>query len=208
MIYSALNMRPHAAPEGSFFHLAVGYFNVVLPSLAPLPPADLVWHRAAQTKAQTHAAVKSPLSRAMFRATAAARAARSQHWAAIEHAAVDSNPGLGLGITLPQREAPAPDMPAAKRREPPPPPAGRALMGVSMLGNLDGMYRRADHGGIELFGLTTGSRQRPGGLLLFAYTLAGKLWLSLGYDENGFESGAIERFWADVLDLARAVLLS
>jgi len=42
--------------------------------------------------------------------------------------------------------------------------------------------------------LTTGSRQRPGALLLFAYTFAGRLWVSLGYDENGFEPGAIERW--------------
>jgi hypothetical protein len=184
MIYSALNMRPHMAPApASFFHLAVGYFNIVLPSLAPLPETDLVWLRAAQTKAQTQTAVRSPLAKAMFRATASARAARSQHWAAIDDAAAahdaKANPGLGLGIQLPQREAPQPDpvdmaadAPKKHMRAPRPAPAGKALMGVSMLGNLDGMYRHADHGGIEMYALTTGSRQRAGALLLFAYTLA------------------------------------
>lgn len=36
---------------------------------------------------------------------------------------------------------------------------------------------------------------------------SGKLWLSLGYDRNGFEQGVIESFWEDVLDLADKVLL-
>lgn len=47
--------------------------------------------------------------------------------------------------------------------------------------------------------LTTGSRQRSGALLLFAYTFAGKLWLSLGYDAHGFQPGSIEGFWAALL---------
>ncbi|BGP12548.1 hypothetical protein JCM10213v2_000465 [Rhodosporidiobolus nylandii] len=74
-----------------------------------------------------------------------------------------------------------------------------ALMGLSMLGNLDGMYKHAEYPGIKLHTLTTGSRQRPGALLLFAYTFAGKLWLSLGYDSHGFESGSIEGWWDELL---------
>ncbi|GAA5969180.1 hypothetical protein JCM11641_007500 [Rhodosporidiobolus odoratus] len=74
-----------------------------------------------------------------------------------------------------------------------------ALMGLSMLGNLDGMYKHADFPDIKLHTLTTGSRQRPGALLLFAYTFAGKLWLSLGYDSHGFEEGSIERWWDEML---------
>ena len=46
--------------------------------------------------------------------------------------------------------------------------------------------------------LNTGSRQRPGGLLLFAYTFVGKLWFSLGYDVNGFEAGVVEKWWKEV----------
>ena len=48
--------------------------------------------------------------------------------------------------------------------------AQRALMVVSMLGNLDGMYKHAGYGEVVLTSLQTGSRQRSGGLLLFAYT--------------------------------------
>jgi len=35
----------------------------------------------------------------------------------------------------------------------------------------------------------------------------GKLWLSLGYDINGFEDGAIEEFWDEVKGLVQEVLL-
>lgn len=46
--------------------------------------------------------------------------------------------------------------------------------------------------------LTTGSRQRPSSLLLFAYTFAGKLWFSLGYDSNGFKEGVVENWWKEL----------
>lgn len=208
MIYSALNMRPFMRPTPcpSFFHLAVGYFNVVLPSVIPreLSTAELVWYRALQTRKQTLSAARSPLAAATFRGTAADRAARSRHWARIDDEAA-TNPGLGLGIVIPHRELPAPHGVSAS---PPPQPAGKALLGVSMLGNLDGMYEHARYPGIRMFSLTTGSRQRAGALLLFAYTLAGKLWLSLGYDRNGFEDEAIPWWWADVLGLVNDVLLA
>ncbi|GAA6006593.1 hypothetical protein JCM10207_004987 [Rhodosporidiobolus poonsookiae] len=82
-----------------------------------------------------------------------------------------------------------------------------ALMGVSMLGNLDGIYKHASYQGVQLHTLTTGSRQRPGALLLFAYTFAGKLFLSLGYDSHGFEAGAIEAWWAELLKGVDELLL-
>lgn len=164
MMYSALNMRPHmkppkppASPEPSFFHLAVGYFNVVLPSytLSPsLTATDVVWLRAAKTRKQTGAVAKSPLAPALFRATASTRAARARHWARVDDAAA----GKHVKDNLQEVMAPA--------------PAGKALMGVSMLGNLDGMYKHATFPAVKMYSLTTGSRQRPGGLLLFTYTLA------------------------------------
>jgi len=66
------------------------------------------------------------------------------------------------------------------------------------LEDLDGMYAHSDFHGIKLHTLTTGSRQRPGALLLFAYTFAGKLWLSLGYDRNGLDKGVIGAWWAEM----------
>jgi hypothetical protein len=36
---------------------------------------------------------------------------------------------------------------------------------------------------------------------------SGRLWMSLGYDVNGFAPGAIEGFWDEVQALVREVLL-
>lgn len=55
--------------------------------------------------------------------------------------------------------------------------------------------------------MTTGSRQRPGALLLFAYTFAGRMWVSLGYDENGFEPGLIERWRTALVEGVDEVLV-
>ena len=186
-----------SASGTSFFHLAVGYFNVVLPTLLPnIPSADLFWHRARLTKAQTTRAVKSPFVVARSRETSKVRAARAIKWARIDDeeaaaaASAQSNPGLGFGLQLPQRAPPRPesdkpgpalaplraaiDTPAPTPMFPSSVPAisQKALMGVSMLGNLDGMYKHAAYPDIKLTSLTTGSRQRPGGLLLFAYNFA------------------------------------
>jgi hypothetical protein len=78
-------------------------------------------------------------------------------------------------------------------------PPSAALIGLSLLGNLDGMYKHASFADIRLHTLTTGSRQRSGGMLLFGYTFVGKLWVSLGYDENGFDKDVVDRFWQQYL---------
>lgn len=32
---------------------------------------------------------------------------------------------------------------------------------------------------------------------MFAYTFAGRLWFSLGWDVNGYPEGVVENFWRD-----------
>jgi hypothetical protein len=73
-----------------------------------------------------------------------------------------------------------------------------ALLGLSLLGNLDGTYKHASYPELVLHTLTTGSRQRAGGLLVFGYTFAGKLWLSLGYDEGAFDD-SVGIWWKEVV---------
>ena len=69
-----------------------------------------------------------------------------------------------------------------------------------MLGNLDAVYKHSNFEDIKMHTLTTGSRQRNGAMLLFGYTFANRLWLSLGYDENGFEPKPVSIFWQNMLD--------
>jgi len=79
-------------------------------------------------------------------------------------------------------------------------------MGLSLLGNLDGMYKHSMFPDIKLHTLTTGSRQRSGGMLLFGYTFVQKLWVNFGYDENGFEEDTVKRFWKNVIDAIQEFL--
>lgn len=138
------------------------------------------------TKQQTIKAVKSPFVVARSRNTSIVRKERAVKWAKIDdEEELKNNAGLGLGLDLPQPEI----KPQGEKKTTPevlqlPTPettpiipkerqvSQRALMGLSMLGNLDGMYKHSEFPSLELTSLTTGSRQRNGGLLLFAYTFA------------------------------------
>nr|XP_019007907.1 uncharacterized protein I206_07543 [Kwoniella pini CBS 10737]OCF46688.1 hypothetical protein I206_07543 [Kwoniella pini CBS 10737] len=216
LIYSALNLRPNMLPSTSenfesFFHLAVGYFNIVLPTLIPstITLSELFWHRAKMTKNQTIKAVKSPFVVSRSRNTSIIRKERAIKWAIIDDKQIEENSNIGLEIIKknpPQTlQLPTPEntpiIPEERKI------SQKALMGLSMLGNLDGMYKHSSFPSLQLTSLTTGSRQRNGALLLFAYTFAGKLWFSLGYDKNGFPSGVIEGFWQECQDLIDEVLL-
>jgi hypothetical protein len=190
MMYSALNLRPYLVPptlNDSYWFLAIGYFNVILPSFVPRSGdiAAVLWHRARIAKEQSTRAAKSIMVVSRSREMALERGQRARAWAK-----EDDEKAFGIW------KAPPPNPP---RVESHPPAPSTALIGLSLLGNLDGMYKHADFPKIELHTLTTGSRQRPGGMLLFGYTFVGKLFVSLGYDENGFDKDVVERFWANVL---------
>jgi len=214
MLYSAMNMRPYLAPlkaaiaagdikdeHESVWFLAVGYFNVVLPSFLPgshkrngsaedtkAVSKDIIsgtfWERARSAKNQSTKAAKSPFVVPRAHLMSKERRVRAIQWAKIDD-----------GLEQPPKLAPL------DSNKPPPPPS-QALMGVSLLGNLDGIYKHTiyEEAGIRLQALTTGSRQRPGAMLLFVYTFVGKLWLSLGYDENGFEKECVGEFWKGLQD--------
>ncbi|GAA5894333.1 hypothetical protein JCM5296_005141 [Sporobolomyces johnsonii] len=245
MIYSALNVRPFLKKEDQrdFYHIAIGYYNVILPSFVPksIPLSTYFWHQAASVKQQTSRAVKSPFLPSRTQLMALERERRSIGFEKADEAkrlqqqqAKQGTTGVegalkGLGISMAEKqeseeagkvreaermkvegvkakeaEAKAKKVQATPQLKKAP---SAALMGLSMLGNLDAMYKHADYHGIELRTLTTGSRQRPSALLLFAYTFAGKLWLSLGYDSHGFEEGVIERWWDELLNLVENELL-
>ncbi|KAI0639599.1 hypothetical protein C8Q77DRAFT_1214109 [Trametes polyzona] len=201
LMYSALNLRPYfsvkrAAPWDSYWYLAIGYFNVVLPSFLPSNPAlsaATFWLRARQAKEQSTRAAKNPLVASRTHEMARERGERARAWA-------KEDDERERGTWVPPTPAPNPNSPPresvfpARAKAP-----SAALIGLSLLGNLDGIYKHAAFPDAELHTLTTGSRQRQGAMLLFGYTFKGRLWISLGYDSNGFEGDVVDRFWREAL---------
>ena len=198
MMYSALNLRPYLTPQtpnDSYWFLAIGYFNVILPAFLPRSGdiAAILWHRARIAKEQSTRAAKSVMVLSRSREMALERGRRARAWAK-----EDDQKALGTW------KAPPPSPPSA---ETPPPVPSAALLGLSLLGNLDGIYKHAEFPQLALHTLTTGSRQRSGGMLMFGYTFAGKLFVNVGYDENGFDKAVVEAFWAGVLGVVDEFLL-
>jgi hypothetical protein len=80
-----------------------------------------------------------------------------------------------------------------------PPAPSAALLGLSLIGNLDRTYTRASYPpSVQLHSVTTASRLKPGGMLLLEHTFGDKLWLHLCWDQMGFEAGQVERFWEEL----------
>lgn len=188
-MYSALNLRPFiTSSPSSYWFLAVGYFNIVLPSFLPRTISDTqtFWHRARQSKDQSTRAAKN--SMAIYRAHEMfkKRGVQARAWGR-----EDDQKANGICVPTP----PKGKAPAAPQSSKVP---TNALIGLSLLGNLDGIYKHQDFESVKMHTLTTGSRQRNGGMLLFGYTFVGKLWLSLGYDEEGFEKETINKFWNEL----------
>ncbi|CAK5264954.1 unnamed protein product [Mycena citricolor] len=194
MMYSALNLRPvltaSKVQNETYWYLAIGYFNVVLPTFMPIENAEvtekLFWHRARAAKTQSTKAAKNPLLASRSYEMANERGKRARRFAK-----EDDEKEAGTWQAPPPKPASA--EPAAPKQAP-----STALIGLSLLGNLDGVYKHATYPSIKLHTLTTGSRQRAGGMLLFGYTFAGKMWISLGYDKAGFDE-TVDTFWGHVL---------
>ncbi|KZV74818.1 hypothetical protein PENSPDRAFT_681526 [Peniophora sp. CONT] len=191
MTYAAMNVRPCLVPRpmnDSYFFLSVGYFNVTLPAFLPSSEVEgTFWHRARSAKTQITQAAKTPMLTSRCHNMSIQRGRQSRTWAA-----EDDLKAAGAWTPPP---TPAATAPAAAIK-----PPSSALLGLSMLGNLDGMYMHKEFADIRMHTLTTGSRQRNGAMLLFGYTFAGRLWVSLGYDENGFEPKPVAIFWQNMLD--------
>ncbi|KAL5536002.1 hypothetical protein ACEPAF_4096 [Sanghuangporus sanghuang] len=208
MMYSALNIRPYLRPEvtanRSYWFTAIGYLNVVLPSFLPSPDdreaiRRTFWHRARSAKKQISQAAKHPLVVSRTRQMALLRGERARKWAREDD---EKDAGIWTPLTPAATPKISPQPSGAEAPKKPwtlPPAPSTALIGLSMLGNLDSMYAHAEYSSLVLHTLTTGSRQRNGAALLFGYTFAGKLWLSLGFDEEGFASGMMQRWWGEVL---------
>lgn len=218
LLYSAMSIRSQLKSgqadrqtQKDHYKLAISYYNVILPSFLPSTASisETFWARCHAIKAQTSSAVKSPFLKYRAILTALERETRSIGFAQEDERKNAKANLIGLGLEIPKlvlKPSAAIEVKEAPKEVSKAVP-NKALMGVSMLGNLDAVYAHKTYQGIELESLTTGSRQRPGALLLFAYTFAGKLWLSLGFDRNGFEPGSIEAFWSELQLSANELLL-
>ncbi|KDE08240.1 hypothetical protein MVLG_01506 [Microbotryum lychnidis-dioicae p1A1 Lamole] len=224
MIYSALNMRGNLTKaDDDWYHIAIGYYNIILPSFLPstISVERTFWHRSLVVRKQTSAVLKgrwlAPRSKLMAlererRSIGFEREDERRRQQKLASAELPSQlQGLGISFeddatesklasNLAKTLAPVAPIvtPQLAESTTSPKAPSTALMGLSMLGNLDAMYAHKDYHGIQMHTLTTGSRQRAGAILLFAYTFVGKLWLSLGYDSNGFQQGVIELWWTEM----------
>ena len=163
-----------------FWFLALTYFNLVFPSFPP-SSQHAFWLHAKSAKAQTHTIVHLPLLMHRTLEMASEHAARARK----EPQPVIHVPKLLKTTTgnylLP---GPAPSI---------------ALLGLSLIGNLDATYDRRAYPTFFLKDVTTASRQKAGGILLLVHTFGGRLWLQLFYDVEGFGSdGEVERFWDEL----------
>lgn len=207
MLYSALSLRsslnalPSKPPLPSYFHLALGYYNIVMPSFIPpsSSPSQIFWYRAHKVKQQTLAAVKSRFLIGKSLTEMQERLERAVEWAIIDDVA------SSLSISKQRSVKPTPTTTTqvlkAKVSDAP-------LLGISILGNLDMIYSHEVYVPfISLESITTGSRQRRGGVLLFAFIFKGRMCLSLGYDNNGFEEGVLPTLWQEIGNGVREFLL-
>jgi hypothetical protein len=198
MMYSPINIRPYfpKPTKGSYWYLSVGYFNVVLPNFIPASceVSKTFWLRARKAKEQCSQVANSRMFVPRIREMAVKRGKQARVWAK-----EDDEKEAGVWVPPP---------PTSDKTPPTRGPPSIALLGVSLLGNLDGIYKHANFPDIKLHTLTTGSRQRHSAMLMFAYTFAGKLWVSLGYDENGFERKTVDLFWENVDAVIREFLMN
>lgn len=223
MMYTALNLRSYLtpSPSSSVWFLSIGYFNVVLPSFVGPTPASTFWRRARSVKAQSAGYVQSALLIGRTREMAKERAVRAKTFAKMDDEAAAARRGettrQALGDSGEETSSPLEDSPPSVPTSSEPlallPPRvshekAVALIGISLLGNLDATYKHASYPDIVLRALNTGSRQRRGGMLMFGYTFAGKLWFSLGWDSLGFQPGVVEEFWRLVLSGVDEFLLA
>jgi hypothetical protein len=192
MIYSAINLRPRLSVPSptppspsdlSYWFLPLTYFNVILPSFLPASAAAF-WHRARLARMQTARSVGSHFlaSRAVF---LAAQRAGERYLPGVPSAKAQAPAASTRGAQLPLHARAATPSPS------------RALLGLSLIGNLDHTYTRSSYNcpGLLLHTVTTASRQREGGLLALGHTFAGRLWLHLCWDEEGFARGVVEGWW-------------
>ncbi|KAF9504241.1 hypothetical protein BS47DRAFT_1355452 [Hydnum rufescens UP504] len=181
MMYTAVNLRPYSSNErvalpGSYFFLSLTYFNVP----------------------QQKKYLKSPMLIGRTQTMNLERGARSRVWAKEDDdilAGVSTTPSPPAVAVAPKPDpTPTPTAPAAASAPPwslPPPPT-MALVGLTLLGDLDDIYPAAAYPDFEFGRIASFTRKTKGKMLLLAHTFRGKFFIQLG--------GLVEEFWARILN--------
>ncbi|KAF8323806.1 hypothetical protein DL93DRAFT_2104111 [Clavulina sp. PMI_390] len=194
LLYSAINVGPVVRREEPFsqstphnhFHLALAYLNLVLPAFLPRTPSANVqrnseleeaifWHRARTVKRDTASFINHKLLGARVLSSYKDRVAR-----AIRFAQEDDQAVAAAGHGLPPSLAPAPSA---------------ALIGLSLIGDLDKLYRRAEYGPIQLLDCIPTYRKNKGGILVYCRSFLECMTVGLILDVGGLEKDLLDEFW-------------
>lgn len=210
--------------------LSVGYFNVMLPTNS-LPPsvsnpnpdssvmmqsqARWFWEQARSARRQGEEAIRDPSFLARTVEHGKDRCARAKAFAHLDDArlsAASSTTGPNTHSVPSATKSPTPPTsptspPSKASISAPRPPPSAALIGFSLIGNLDPLYAPQRFPSIQVVQSTSGTRKGPGSILVFSHTLAGRLYITIGWDREGFEPGLMEDFSRGLVEIVKEFAL-
>lgn len=201
LLYTALNLRPTVSPKLSEAKIppspafvAIGYANVMLPghsqpsqspSELPSPSCCEFWARARSAGQQFSAVAKSPFLLSRNLILGRERGLRAVKFA-LEDDGIVQRPPAHFPNPPVTSVSPSPVVAPAK----PSPLPSVALVGLSLLGSVDAVFKYDAFPSIDLTHMRCSTRKAYGGMLMFCYTFRGCLYLCLGWDECAFDESA------------------
>ena len=220
LLYTAINIRPRRPTQSSqqplddWVYPTLAYQNFVLPSFLPSSPPEenIFWYRAQCVKKQSRDYIRHALLSGRTLRSYEERCQRAIRFATEDDSAEPSLRNVAWPVN---RAPPAPSIPArlvqgpssaaiteelASSRQGPSPLLPKApsiaLMGLTLTGDLDRIYKHSKHyGEVIVESLRGSARQAPGGILIAGRTLNGRMTFSLLVDRSSFEEGVLRTFW-------------
>lgn len=195
-------------------------------SLAELEEA-IFWYRAQNVKSQNSRYVRHPMLGSRVIGSYEERALRALRFAKEDDEAqprlryVAWDQGRPIPETLPPTRAPSSLSVSVTESAPLPPqkavmqeltssrlgnsplmpkPPSAALMGFSLIGNIDAVYQKSKHyGPLLVERVRVSNRRAKGGMLATSRMLNGKMMIGLILDEGGFEGDVVKEFWDECI---------
>ncbi|KAF7297206.1 hypothetical protein MIND_00953700 [Mycena indigotica] len=193
LLYTAISLREYLQPVSgpdSHVSLALGYHNVVLPTVVPTERSlkAVFWTRSREAQRQMRSYVRSPLLLSRSLVISEERGRRAKAWARIDDTAaglIPAAPPINNQTTPPSQTNSTPSI---------------ALMGVSQAGKISDVYRTHLYPSAKLVDAFGGPRRGPGaGVLLVTDTFFGRFGITCFWDGGAFERGVFEEFLAEVI---------